>query len=61
MGAVVAVAGFAARALLGLVADPQGLAFSAASLVVGHQNSTSYAVSQAAEQNSVDGHASVDW
>ena len=33
MGAVVAVAGFAARALLGLAADPQGLAFSAASLV----------------------------
>ena len=61
MGAVVPVAGFTARALLGLVPDPQWLAFSAATLVVGHQNCTSYAVSQAAEQNMPDPHASVSW
>ena len=41
MGAVVAVAGFAARALLGLVADPQGHALSTAELWIGHGVSSS--------------------
>ena len=41
MGAVVAVAGFAARALLGLVADPQGHTLSTAELWIGHGVSSS--------------------